>query len=438
MVFTIGSISETTKAQSSPPSLKAKTYHSGYEEAFDSYNGISTASDGNIYYVLCSHTPDKGGQMYRFTPSIGKIKHLGDLNEVCGEKDMKAVSQGKSHVTFIESDGKLYFSTHVGYYQHVNGLEKAIPPAGFKPYPGGHILSYDLKTEKFENLAIAEDHEGIITMNMDTKRKMIYGLTWPSGTFIEYDVAKKQLKSIGKIAGAGEYGEGKNYRVVCRSLAINPDNGNVYLSNSEGDILYYRPGSGKIEKVEEDDLRKDYFGQYEPGSAGHMAYNWRQVIWHPSSKKVYGVHGNSGYLFEFDPARNRVKVLDRITSMPSKQSGMFDQFSYGYLGFTLGPDRNTLYYLTGGPIYENGKRITGKLTTVTGEAKGLENLHLITYHIPTGKYQDHGAIFYPDGQRPTWVNCIAVGKDGTVYTLARITENGRTRSDLVSISVPGK
>jgi hypothetical protein len=28
---------------------------------------------------------------------------------------------------------------------------------------------------------------------------------------------------------------------------------------------------------------------------------------------------------------------------------MFDEFSYGYLGFTLGPDEQTIYYLTGGP-----------------------------------------------------------------------------------------
>ena len=51
---------------------------------------------------------------------------------------------------------------------------------------------------------------------------------------------------------------------------------------------------------------------------------------------IYGVHGNSGYLFRFDPVREQVEVLDRITSEPSRRSGMFDEFSYGYLGFTLG------------------------------------------------------------------------------------------------------
>jgi hypothetical protein len=36
------------------------------------------------------------------------------------------------------------------------------------------------------------------------------------------------------------------------------------------------------------------------------------------------------------------------------------------------------------------------------------------------------------------VNSIAVGKDGSVYTLSRITENGQTRTDLISIRGPFK
>ena len=169
-----------------------------------------------------------------------------------------------------------------------------------------------------------------------------------------------------------------------------------------------------------------------------MAYNWRQVFWYAPERKIYGVHGNSGYLFRFDPAGQRLDVLERLTSVPSKLTGMGDQFSYGYLGFKLGPDGRTIYYLTGGPIYIDGKRVKGATSTAKGEAKGLEDLHLITYDIPTGKCLDHGAVFYQDGQRPLYVNSIAIGDDGTVYTLARITENGKTRTDLISFPGPFK
>ena len=47
---------------------------------------------------------------------------------------------------------------------------------------------------------------------------------------------------------------------------------------------------------------------------------------------------------------------------------MGDQFSYGYLGFTV---RKGVYYLTGGPIFDaDGRRVAGKESTAKGEAKG--------------------------------------------------------------------
>jgi hypothetical protein len=58
--------------------------------------------------------------------------------------------------------------------------------------------------------------------------------------------------------------------------------------------------------------------------------------------------------------------------------------------------------------------------------------------IETCNYTDNGAVFYENGQRPLYVNAIAVGKDGMVYTLPRITENGETRSDLVAFPSPLK
>ncbi len=56
--------------------LPARIYNSGFDLAHDSYNGISSASDGKIYYVLSSETIDTGAQVYRFDPATEKI--LGD------------------------------------------------------------------------------------------------------------------------------------------------------------------------------------------------------------------------------------------------------------------------------------------------------------------------------------------------------------------------
>jgi hypothetical protein len=419
--------------------LTATVYNSGFEHSHDTYNGMSCASDGKIYYVLCSELMDVAGQMYCLDPETGKIEFLGDLSELCGEKGMNVVAQGKSHVMFREMDGKLYFSTHLGYYSIIDGMEKTgIPTGGFQPYRGGHLLAFDMKTRKTEDLCIAPHNEGILTMNMDTQRGLIYGLTWPTGYLFRYDVAKKELKELGPFTGKGENGMGKDFRVICRSIAINPEDGSIYLTNADGQIKKLELGKDSVETIEGEDMKKDYFGTYEVSTAGSMAYNWRQVFWYTPEKKVYGVHGNSGYLFRFDPLIPRMEVLERLTSTPSKLTGMGDQFSYGYLGFTLGPDNNTIYYLTGAPIYVNGKRVLGATSTAKGEAKGLEDLHLITYDIKTGQYLDHGAIFFPDGERPLYVNSIAVGKDGTVYSMGRVKRDGKVVTDLFSVPNPFK
>ena len=435
----IGGATSTSIASAPDPfqpanRLVGQTYNSGFPIGHDTYNGMGCAKDGRIYYVLSSEKFDVGAQMFCFDPKSKKIKMVGDLTEVCGEKGQNSIVQGKSHVNFVEANGKLYFSTHIGYYSIIDGMEKmGIPPAGWKAYPGGHLLAYDLKTGQFTDFGIAPDKEGVLTMNMDTKHGRIFGLTWPSGIFFRFDIANRQMKSFGKMCAEGENGKGAAYRTICRSIAVNPEDGSAWFTTSEGVILHYRADTDQVEPIKKEDMKKDYFGIYDPTSPGHMGYNWRQTFWRTADQMVYGVHGNSGYLFRFDPKLERMGVLDRITAETSKRSGMFDQFSYGYLGFALGPDGKTIYYLTGGPIYENGRRVAGKNSTAMGEAKGLENLHLITFDIPKMKYRDHGAIFYPNGQRPLYINSIAVGLDGTVYFLARITENGHTRTDLVSV-----
>jgi hypothetical protein len=416
--------------------LVARAFNSNFPLSRHTFNGLGAASDGKIYYVLCTAVIDKAAQMYSYDPATDKIEHVGDLNEAVGEKDLKAIPQGKSHVPFFESGGKLYFATHVGYYTVKGGRElMGVPPPGYKPYPGGHFVSYDLATKKFESLAKTEPEQGILAMTMDAQRGRLYGLTWPDGYFVRFDMKARELKNLGRVSAKGEAGFGAEYRTLCRALVNDPDDGSVYLTTADGDILRYRYDRDAIEKVAGDNLRKDYFGAYDPTSPGHMGYNWRQAVWHPTEKVIYAVHGNSGYLFKFDPRVERVDVIERITSKPSKQSGMFDKFYYGYLGFTLGPDNRTLYYLTGGCIYKDGRpQIARDKTKI--EAQGEENLHLITWDIPTATYTDHGPIFFDNGKRPSYVNSIAIGKDGDVYALSAIEEGGQERTDLIRIPNP--
>lgn len=172
---------------------------------------------------------------------------------------------------------------------------------------------------------------------------------------------------------------------------------------------------------------RNIVGGHATTKPGSMAYHWRQVVWCASKGCAYGVHGNSGYLFQFDPRAEpgqRVVVLPRLTSVPSRCTGNYDMFSYGYLGFTISAS-GVVYYLTGGSVGAQAN------DTAKGEAKGYEDLHLVTYDLTLGLYKDHGAIYLPpspgavaagSNQRksPTYVNSIGVGHDGSVYSLGRV------------------
>lgn len=419
-------------------SLVAKHYFSGFNDAHDTYNAITGASDGKIYYVLSSPRYDVGGQFYVYDPKTDKVHFISDLTNAVGEAGKKYIAQGKSHVEFIESGGKLYFATHVGYYEMINGAE-SLPkhaPEGYKLYPGGHFVSFDMNSGKIENLAIAPHGEGIITMAMDKERGHLFGLTWPKGYLLYYNLNNHQLCDLGPIDAGGESGIiGKDYRVICRSMFVDPRDGRVYYSTAEGDIYSFLPGEKSPVKLDKVNLRLDYFGKYDYTGAGSMGYNWRKIFWYAPENVAYGVHGNSGYLFKFDPKNQSIEIVDRITSEPSKRSGMYDQFSYGYLGFKLGPD-STIYYLTGAPAFDKrGKRIVGVNNIAMGAARGLENLHLITYNIPHHLYKDHGPIVYEDGNIPTYVNSIAFDQNGNLYTLARFVHNNKEIEDLVKVRI---
>lgn len=418
--------------------LVATKHYSGFPLAHDTYQGLSIASDGKIYYVLSSEDIEIGGYFYVFDPVAGTSKLIGDLTEICGEKGDKTIGQGKSHVEFFEMNGRLYFGTHVGIYELIDGMDRLYvnPPKGYGLYPGGHFLSYDMSTGETEDMGIAHEGEGIVSMTMDTNRGQIYGITWPTGHFIHFDIQSKEIKNLGKIAQMGEAGTpGLDFRVLCRSLVVDPRDGTVYFSTAEGDIMYYHPSGEGIKKVESAHLKLDYFGTYDHTRPGSMGYNWRKVIWSDKENAVIGVHGNSGYLFRFSPDEKQVALMERITSEPSRNSGMYDQFSYGYLGFSFDPKADTVCYLTGGPIYRDGQRVEGLKSIAKGAARGLENLHLVTYHLPTKTYKDHGPVFYKDGSRPTYVNSIAVSDD-RVYFLARMDHEGNEIQDLVWVDRP--
>lgn len=429
---------ETQQRTAAPQPLVATSFDTGFEEAGNTWESLSAAPDGKIYYSFSTTEVDQGAMLFSYDPATGEIETVADLTEVSDGFDDPAIPQGKSHGNFYEIDGKLYISTHVGVHGSVQDGELAITREGYRPYQGGHFLSYDLSTGEFEQLAQAPHNEGLLTFTVDRERRHAYAVTWPLGYFLHYDINTGELHNLGLTAGRGEAGTpGDDFRVLSRALVVDQGTGSAYYSTADGDIFEYSPYTNERRKVEGVSLRLDYLGEHIIDRPGSMAFGWRQIFWHEGEEAAYGVHGKSGYLFRFDPREPSLELVERITSVPSRKSGLFDVYYYGYLGFDLGPDGETAYYLTGGPIYVDGVRLNADNNEELGFHRRVrENLHLVTYHIPTGEYRDHGPILDENGYPLTDAQAITFGPDGEIYTLARTLRDGSMVMDLVRIPNP--
>jgi hypothetical protein len=54
-------------------------------------------------------------------------------------------------------------------------------------------------------------------------------------------------------------GKGATYRTICRSLAVDPEDGSVYFTTGDGAIHRYWYERDAVETVAGDNLKKDYF-----------------------------------------------------------------------------------------------------------------------------------------------------------------------------------
>jgi hypothetical protein len=390
--------------------ITATLYPSGFKKGDSNFNSLSVLSDGLVYYTISSHDLNTHGRVYRFDPETGNVSLFADLGDVTGETGKKSLPQGKSHAPFMETEDKIYITTHYGYYQGNDGKEEpAPPPEGYTPYPGGKIIEYDKKCKRFTVLATAPSEEGIILSGMDAQRGMIYCLTWPKGIWMTYDIKTGSTEVYGQVSRGGEVGLGENYFCLCRMVAIDPRTGDVYFTNPDGEIFVMDYETKKINTVKWASMKKDIFGSWDPHKGGHQGYNWRSIFWHEGHRLFYGVHGKSGYLFTFDPLKQKLEVITRICNEMCIKHGMYELFRYGYMTLTKDPVKdNILHYISGFEMPDQ------KSKPQNVHAGGY--LSLTTYDLSSGKLTDHGVIKLSDGRYPTNTQTIAVHLNGYIYT----------------------
>ena len=172
--------------------IEAELFDPGFREGDSNYHALTAVSDGKIHFAVNTHDPDRASRYYTFDPATNVMTFIAKMDTALGEDAKTLVSQGKIHTPLIEHDGKVWFATMTAFYE---GRLPGTGNDGKIPYGGGHFMSYDLKTGEFTDLAKVIPSESIMTMNMDTKNEILYGLTWPSGLLVSYDIRSDELCS---------------------------------------------------------------------------------------------------------------------------------------------------------------------------------------------------------------------------------------------------
>jgi hypothetical protein len=386
--------------------ITAEIYQPDFLFGDSQYTGMISASDGKIYFSIGTHKNDYAARFYSFDPATKKVTLIAKVDEIVGEDSKKQFSNGKIHTRMFEHKGKIWFATHTSFYSRAGlpGTEYN----GKQPYQGGHFMNYDLSTGKFTDLAQIFCHEGIITLTMDKKNEMLYGLTWPSGILVSYDINQDDLRYWGAVQHRGEWGHHPTeWEMICRTMSLDP-NGCLYGSTMNGQIWKFDPTQDRtVSYIKGLDLKHVPFTQSaEATLKGDFKHNWRTIEWNPKTNSFWGLHFETATLFEFDPATNFIRAVSEIGH--EDYHGMPRNPEVGQLGFTLGP-KNTLFYLAHGPA-----------VVMKGRENTQSSLFLMTYNIDERKLINHGPIFSPDKRRVFFAESIAIGKDDHIYTVAWI------------------
>lgn len=389
ITFCIGQQAAGTLYKNGP--VRAKMIDGNFLYGDSNYNGIAYASDGNVYYVICSHNKKSGAQLFRYNPRLDKLDNVGDLTSVVGEDRTKVINQGKVHCDLYEHQGKLWFGTHAGAYD--------------RTYPGGHFMSYDLKTGEFEDFGIAAPNEGLVAVSMDTARNRMYGITWPGYSFLYFDINTKKVERwMEAIAPTPQQGP--------RSLGVDALTGNVYWHTMFSTIQEYDFEKDEVSTLKTPNFKEPMFNipMGKQGVNYSVGVAWRSVKWNERFQKFYAIMYFSDWLISFDPQNGALEILDRIPAGPNKKIGGTD---YTSLAFELSEDGNTVFY------------IAPHTTRNADGTSGDSEIHLVTYNIPLRQYTDHGPIELEDGRRPRYCQGMEVGNNGMLYIVGWVNITDR-------------
>lgn len=352
--------------------------------------GVGTSKNGQVFLGVSTHNPYKSAEIFRYDPVKLSLTKVVDIGKVVVSKK-GVLPQGKIHTPlFCASDGWLYFATHFAY------------PCG-KPQPinykGGHWMRLDPKTGNCQDLGIGMENEGIVTMIMDTKRLILYGLSAPNFSFLVFDIRSGKTRNLGKIANGS----------ICRTMTID-DKGNVYGSFENNKIFEYKLSKDTVNVLStrlQDSLINT--SEWEEGNKRGVNHTgraiWRTVVWNDKNRIIYGIHARDSTLFSFSSNTLEHKTLvtlcsDRFLDCPGN---VYPTLSLLCSGLTL-------FYAPAEGLFDY--RISEKISGMT---------HLVSFDIVSSVRTDYGEITDTNNGRKVYgVGGGVIGKNGNIFYVGAV------------------
>lgn len=253
------------------------------------YNTFLFASDDRLYMGTCCQSGS--AHLLAYDPKQDKILDLANMDEVIPDLSRGYAGHGKIHTPLFEgTDGKIYGATHMDilfpfwssfYDSH--------------GYAGGHWFCYEPKSGKCSDLGLAIPKEGILTMAMDKQRQILYGVSWPRGYLLAYDIRKGVTENKGRASiHLSRY-------IICMS------DGTVFLTGRNGHIATYRPGQQFVEDLPVRLNRR--MGELYTADIGKDTTFTAPVEWEPAKSFLAFVF-RTGDVFKYDQIEKKVEYYE--------------------------------------------------------------------------------------------------------------------------------
>ncbi|MEO9004414.1 MAG: hypothetical protein ABI288_06740 [Ginsengibacter sp.] len=166
-----------------------------FPEANSTWFDIGYGEKYNKVYVAVTNLHHDEQALYQYDISSQKMRITGLLSRLAHLRNFQW--QGKVHSKFVEGpNGNMYFSTDGGEDRQEYLMNH---PRG---YSGGFFMRWDPFNQKLTNLGMALQYESIKDVDIDNETGVLYGISYPQVHFIVYDVAKNNLRDLGRLGSA--------------------------------------------------------------------------------------------------------------------------------------------------------------------------------------------------------------------------------------------